>query len=1054
MISFKIGNENRPVVESRKFRESIFARQYRTALNIADVYFRNLPSEHDTGLDNTAFQGIAFCGERGEGKTSAMLSVINILKDANKYAHYRNAYTDEENEGVRFIKDVLGPDTPLLRLRTSILKLIDPTRFANYNILEVILTELYDNVNRKKKQDKESGRSYSSPNDIYLLFQKVKRSIEMLIKPEDKLFDTLEDLEDLSAVINLQDNFKKLIQEYLNLHNTKLLIIPIDDMDLKISGTFELTERLRKYLAMPEVVVLMSVKPEQLLSSVKHALRNSVGNDEASFNENEINRMAEKYITKLLPQGCRVDMGMEVTIFDQPFEVYDHNDKPIYRGDTLKDGILELIFIKTRYLFYNSLGEISTLFPSNLRELVHLIGMVVEMRDIKENGCPIHRANQQQFKNYFFTVWTECLDSKDREKALEWSSSTTDYTLNKEVVMYLKSKLPQYIERTDSLYSAEEYDLETHLKRLENSDSIIRDSILNPRNYTYNISIGDVFFILAGIEKEVLPDKDYKLIFFIRSLYSIKMYDKYDYITHNHLMFPPGANSGGIYRNDERFNHVNTLQRLVGGSYFTFAPRDLISELPPIDRRVISGRNGLNQLINKMGKEKDENENGLTPIQEMRMAEFFVLTTSHIITSKNDMAKEGNIYPVVYMNEARGESNPIAFSEFSGLRGYYEFNILSPFANLVNIRYAYYRFDKGEDLFKMALVNPESLLCDIWRNAWQNRGGMNMDWDEYYGEVMNKYQAADEKSQLDIIEKEFEPLASVAIIRNAEVLVAMSDHFRRIREEVSRHGVDLKLKKLIKSLPNEEKNRYIILDKLSLFYDKIADSEMAMSTHRFRMVTAKEGIRHNISFSFCRILSDFLKSIIDNYNEDIDNYNEDMDEDKEKKKNEYLERFFEIFDWKATQIKKEDKEANVTNKVDIKKHSSNESEEKSVPKSKRYVELKANMRMLFKEIQFRSNEKRSFNDIFGWLIFPEHTEDPIVLECIKVKNSLHKHFTNYPYTDSVVRSSWLERIDITPTLWYDLFSNDYYQDLFKKIFNTLDLTIVLGPRPKEPGQPK
>ena len=1034
MISFKIGNENRPVVELRDFDKSIFARQYRTALNIADVYFRNQPT-NDISRDNAAFQGIAFCGERGEGKTSAMLSLLNIFRDADKYVGEYDHRPSQENDGVKIIKEILCKDTPLLRKRTSILTPIDPTRFTNYNILEVILSELYDNVNRKRTEEKETVRDSFSYNEIYRLLQNVKRSIEMLSKPEDKFFDTLEDLEDLSSVIKLQENLRALVREYLRINNTDRLIIPIDDMDMKITGTFKLTECLRKYLSMPEVIVLMSVKPEQLLSSVKHALRNSLNNDKKSFSHNEIDRMAEKYVTKLLPQGCRVNMTMEIRIFDEKFKVQDQNDEVIYEGETLKDGILELIFIKTRYLFYNSLGEVSTLFPTNLRELVHLIGMIVEMRDIEDKGGDIHRANQEQFKDYFFTVWTECLDAKDREKALEWSRSTTDYTLNKDVVTYLKSKLSQYIKQSDMLYSPEEDDVETYIKKIIDQEGDVRNSILDSDNYTYNVSLGDVFFILAGIEKEVLPDKDYKLIFFIRSLYSIKMYDKYDYITHNHLMFPPGANSGGIYRNDERFNHVNVLQRLVGGSYFTFVPRDLIAGgAVPIDRRVIKGRDGqndkigLNRLIREVVTRNDKNNP--VAIQALQMAEFFAMTISHAITSKKNMAEEDDMYPVEYMGYARKESNPIAFSKFSSQRGYYEFNLLAPFANLVNIRYAYYRFEDGEKLFKTALENPESLLCRIWANAWYNRVGIEGKWGEHYVKVMEEYDASDEKRQLEIIEREFEPLVSVAVIRNAEVLVAMSDHFRWIREEISRNLKEVDIWDTLETIPKEEKFRYRILNRLRVFYKEVASSKTAMSTHRFSMVTADEKIRHIISFSFCHILSSFLESL--------------MDRDHDKEKNKNFDRFFEIYDWKDEKIKG----ADITVFDEI-KPSSVKKQKITVSKNNQNMGLKAYIRILFKESQFTSREKISFDELFQWLTFPGISNDPEVIKCIKAVSDLRKKFTTPPYLNEVVRSAWIERIDITPGLWYDLFSNQYFQKVLKDKFELLDLSIELGPKPKD-----
>ena len=46
----------------------------------------------------------------------------------------------------------------------------------------------------------------------------------------------------------------------------------------------------------------------------------------------------------------------------------------IYENATVKDGIVELIFQRTRYLFYNTLSGVSPIVPSNLREAMMLLG--------------------------------------------------------------------------------------------------------------------------------------------------------------------------------------------------------------------------------------------------------------------------------------------------------------------------------------------------------------------------------------------------------------------------------------------------------------------------------------------------------------------------------------------------------------------------------------------------------------------------------------------------------------------------------------------------------
>ncbi|MDE5758469.1 MAG: hypothetical protein K2H85_07635, partial [Allobaculum sp.] len=452
---------------------------------------------------------------------------------------------------------MIGKNSSILQKKTVILDPIDPTQFVNYNIIEVILSQIFSKLNTLKDEKKRERHITFNCDDLLLEFQAVKRSIEILGKKDNSIFDALEDFNELSDAVRLKSKIHSLILSFLDICNASHLIIPIDDVDLQMKGVYEMVERLRKYFALSEIIVVMAVKPKQLFSAIEHAIRMSVESDEKSFSETELEMMTEKYLIKFLPQNCRVQMPGVEGIFDRKLVIQDRSGDIRFKNDTFKDGVLELIFMKTRYLFYNSLGEISTLFPTNLRELFHLVGLIAEMKSLTYNGDDIHRLNQRNFKNYFFGIWTESLKKEYREKAKEWSGLISDNTLNKDVVSFLRSKFEQYLHRKISSDIDEEEggkeETENDKTNLSDIFGMIEDSILSKRNYTYNVSVGDVFYILDTIEKEIMPDDDYRFIFFIRSLYSIKLYDKYDIITHNQQVFPLESPSGGIYRNDERF---------------------------------------------------------------------------------------------------------------------------------------------------------------------------------------------------------------------------------------------------------------------------------------------------------------------------------------------------------------------------------------------------------------------------------------------------------------------------------------------------------------------
>ena len=961
-IYFKIGAENKPVVETSGFRNSIFINQYRTALDIVSRYIKNSSKSAIERYD--AFQGLAFCGERGDGKTSAMLSFINILKVADAKCSLSEKDIIERKQ---LIEELLGKNSPIINKRFAILDLIDPTQFTNYNIIEVILSQLFNQINILRSEMKKAGHNILNFNEIFIEFQAIKRSIEQLCKGKDSIFDALEDFNELSDIIKLKSRIHSLILEFLAICNATHLIIPIDDVDLQMSGVYEMVEKLRKYFALPEVIVVMAVKPNQLSSAVEHALRKSVEHDDKSFSESELEIMTEKYLVKFLPQNCRIQMPGVESIFDRKFVVLDNaDDKVVYRNETFKDGVLELIFMKTRYLFYNSLGEISTLFPNNMRELFQLVGLVADMKLPQNNGDDTHRLNQWNFKNYLFGVWTESLTKEYRVKATEWSGNISDYTLNKDVVSFLESRFNKYLSRNeDNKYKQDE-------KGIAKNHQTIKDSILSPDNYSYNVSIGDVFYILDIIDKEILPDPDYKFIFFIRSLYSIKLYDKYDYITHHNQVFLQDRPSGGIYRNDERFSNVNLLQRLVGGSYFTFAPNEYImfqeSEIP-CDRRIIKGKDGLNLLIDKVVSDEAAN------LTMMRMAEFFILTVSHYVSSKEKMSTNNmQTYPVEYMAEARKGSEPIPFSRFTSQRGYYEFNLLAPFANIVNIKYAYERFPKGDILFNLAIKNKESLLCKMWKCSCISRGKSEEEWNKLYDSTLERISKTTDLERDEILSDAMGIMLSDGIVRNAEVMVALSDRFKHIVKEISRAGTD----------QTKTKEAKIII-KLRDFYNKISSPASAMTTHRFIFKdddTADDDYKHRISFQYFNVISEFLS--------EIENLSSAADNDPLK---DSFNLFFDIYDVMDST-----------------------GENNSTDNSKLISELRRIIGRIFDVAESDNPTDKSGKDLFSWVysMDPDSKDRSAIIAALEdIDNTSSYDLPN----DRVKQAAWKDRMKSIPEKW-------------------------------------
>lgn len=107
-LIYKIGREREVVLEVSDYKESIFQNQYEQAVKLIDGYVNATTDE--------TLKCIAFCGNRGDGKTSCMSSVLKII----------TSFNDSNTKANHFVKDKAER---LLNKKISVIDLIDPSFF-------------------------------------------------------------------------------------------------------------------------------------------------------------------------------------------------------------------------------------------------------------------------------------------------------------------------------------------------------------------------------------------------------------------------------------------------------------------------------------------------------------------------------------------------------------------------------------------------------------------------------------------------------------------------------------------------------------------------------------------------------------------------------------------------------------------------------------------------------------------------------------------------------------------------------------------------------------
>lgn len=717
-LRFYRGDENGVVIEKGKYDTSIFRNQYAQALKLINELASRKDEDHDTSRPNI----IAFCGNRGEGKTSCMMTVQEIAEHAD----------------AEMIKILTGEDLSIDFKKIEFLKMIEPAFFdKEHNILELVIGQLFQNFKECERIKKQEGRnSETKQREVLGLFNKVKKCATLLETGQTNLYDSIEELDELAASMTLRDCMDRLLKAYLKYSDHDILAIVIDDMDYNWHEAYDMTKLMSKYLNSKKCFIMVSVSIKQLVEVTKTSFVNDLQHQDDSISFDNI---SAKYINKLIPLHYRVEMPRILDLCNRQLEIarYDapENEEPL-KFESVKQAVVQLIFEKTRYLYYNSVLNVSLIVPDDLRSLRHLLGLLLSMEDYDKDSDDEkvknrNLENKRIFQSYLYNTWSQQLRKED-QAFVQKLTYNDQSTVNKMVVQYLKKKVDKEIAET-SYYK----------------------EILSSGNYAYNISIGDVFYVLSYIERNAVDRESKLLVFFLKSFYSIMMYTYYDMITVNMgTLHPKKTDDTQIYKFDSWFYTTNYMQGIVNGSYFTYQPKEILrttilEEDVPSDLLCMDGEQFNQFLIDlKIDKTKyDSNQDGFNKLgfeKRFRMAELFMLFINRRTYSEG-------------MDEAvieRERPNPYFVESFGTDVTHYVFDILAPFVNLINVKFTYDRYSElFEGMYEYARNHNWSLLRQLMRKATDK-------------------QAPEGENELDFQEKR---LASDAILRNAEVMTMIKE---------------------------------------------------------------------------------------------------------------------------------------------------------------------------------------------------------------------------------------------------------------------------------------
>lgn len=741
-LVFTIGEENSPVILDNKiYKDSLFENQITRALNFVGNYVSAVEKagneQNNEKLFPDAFDNhtISFIGDRGTGKSSCMFSVMNVIKRNDKDGVYKGIY---------------------------ILKSIDPSFFdEKHNILEIFIGRLYE-MFELESDNETTAEKYDTIRKLRIAFQEVKSDLKFLEKERYLDDSELEELAGLASGINLRESVQNLIRCFLRLFDKHFIILPIDDIDLNTRQAYVMAEQVRKYLIMPELIIFIACKIDQLFDAI--SLVNTKEYTPLLNTEqiavDDITAMTETYINKFLPINYR--------IFMPTFDNYENRRLTIKNGEneesypSVKQAILNLIYKKTKILFYNSKGQTNLIVPTRLRDIRGLIRLLVNMTASEKND----QIWKNDFLDYFFNEWTKSL-STDRRKFIQELKDEKDASVINHIV----------ISRLKALYN---------LNKESNISVPDWGIIIGNTCRNYNLSLGDVFTVMNYITETYTDTETRRLVFFVKSLYSIRLQQYCDRAYNQQS--PSADNEEEPELKHNVLDNVTDLRKLIGGRFFNLTGGLLI----PPDRNgkirefgILNGT-AIKTLIENVIKQAKGDEHwkeNQKIVKEIQTAEFLMLISSHYFYTKTAIEN---------MSSVREERNG-SFRERQEV--YYErslkdvkniyYEVTSPFFNLLDVEHTYRRFD---DLFVSVVeACKDSLIRQMadFYNIENEEKRAEKNGNETNCFLTNFYKSASIYN-IDIYEDLFQDMLNN---RNNTDGTSLSEFFRMFYQRVSEYSI-------------------------------------------------------------------------------------------------------------------------------------------------------------------------------------------------------------------------------------------------------------------------
>lgn len=380
----KIESLNKPEIVNTSIFEGVYRKADRLFFEIIrEMQEMQHRSKDSSDLwDDQVANVISFLGGRGRGKTSAMLSFYSYLgKLDQKEKEPWGEWKKQEDKRIRFVE----------------IPCIDAAALAqNEFIIEVILAKMwdaFDDIREKNPRSSHDSHLEYLMKSVRTGFVKVQKSYTILREKETNKerveeISAASALHELAASMNFKTDFEQLVQDYIKVLNydqydrykeeeTGYMVLAIDDIDMAGSKAQSILEQIRRFLSIPQVVVLLTADIERL-KNVCEAFYQTVypkGRD--------LQKFVSEYLEKVLPTNQRIYMPeLSENQKEIPICKTEGKNKLLQlKSSNEKEMILEIMAQKCDIYFDGSRRERHFLQNDSLRNLVNYFNNIADIED-------------------------------------------------------------------------------------------------------------------------------------------------------------------------------------------------------------------------------------------------------------------------------------------------------------------------------------------------------------------------------------------------------------------------------------------------------------------------------------------------------------------------------------------------------------------------------------------------------------------------------------------------------------------------------------------------